>query len=160
MIPYTLLGEPTYANSTHPSIIKRNATEDNYNCYMLEQMLDTYHDCAIQCGKGTRDRMHKIMAAHMRKGIILTNIRHRIRTETRALFDQTAASLREKLGGVCDQVDTDLAVLRGSEATQMERDPVLLNQMERIVDDAKSRLAELERAIEPAQAEARRRSYI
>ncbi|KAI9879730.1 MAG: hypothetical protein M1830_007515 [Pleopsidium flavum] len=140
--------------------IRRDATEDHYNSYILEQMLSTYRNCALESGTETKRRMHDIMSTQMRYGNIFTNIRRRIQREMDKLFDETASNLKQQLGEVCEQIGNDLTVLRGSEAMVMEEHPESLILMERTVAKAKSRMAELLKAIEPAQAEARRLSYI
>lgn len=104
--------------------------------------------------------MHDIMDRKMRSGTIFTNIRRRIEREMNALFEQRAASLTEQLVQVCEQIGSDLAVLRGSEATLMEENPDVLDLIEKTVTEAKRTLDRLQSAVEPTRAEARRRSYI
>ncbi len=146
--------------TSHRSSIKRDATGDHYNSYILEQMLSTYRNCALESGPGMKRRMHDIMSTQMRHGNIFINIRRRTQRETSKLFDETASNLKQQLGEVCEQIGNDLAVLRGSEATVMEEHPEFLDLMKKTVATAKKKLTELLRAIEPAQAEARRLSYI
>jgi hypothetical protein len=107
--------------TSHRSSIKRDATGDHYNSYILEQMLSTYRNCALESGPGMKRRMHDIMSTQMRHGNIFINIRRRIK-ETSKLFDETASNLKQQLGEVCEQIGNDLAVLRGS-ATVMEEHP-------------------------------------
>lgn len=142
------------------SSIKRDATEDHANSYILEQMISTYRNCAQESGTGMRRRMFDIMATKMRSGTIFTNIRRRIEKDMTALFEQRAASLSQQLGQVCEHIGADLAVLRGSEATLMEEDPDFLDSAERTVTEAKIKLDQLQEAVEPARVEARKRSYI
>ena len=104
--------------------------------------------------------MHGIMATKMRSGTIFTNIRRRIEKEMTALFEQRASALTQQLGQVCEQIGADLAVLRGSEATLMEENADFLDSMENTVTEAKKKLERLHTAVQPAQAEARKRSYI
>ena len=104
--------------------------------------------------------MFDIMATKMRSGTIFTNLRRCIQKDMNALFDQRASALTQRLGQVCEQIGADLAVLRGSEATLMEENPEALDLIERIVTEAKRTLDQLQDAVEPARAEARRRSYI
>lgn len=123
-------------------------------------MLSTYRNCALESGTGMKRRMLDIMDRKMRSGTIFTNIRRRTEQEMNALFEQRAASLTAQLGQVCDQIGADLAVLRGSEVTIMEENPDVLDLIEKTVTEAKRTLDRLQSAVEPARAEARRRSYI
>ncbi len=146
--------------TTKRSSITRDATEDDHNSYIVEQMFSTYRSCARESGPEMKIRMLDIMAKKMRTGDIFTNIRCRVEKEVKALFEQRASSLLEQLVQVCEQIGADLAVLRGSKATLMEEDPAFLDLMEKTITKAKKTMEKLQDAAAPARAEATKRAYI
>ncbi|KAL9009156.1 MAG: hypothetical protein Q9173_005791 [Seirophora scorigena] len=114
-----LIRKKCSAISEEVQIIETNARGDHISSFVLDLMVATYRERAMQSGTETMARMHKIMKTRLDKRDIFIHIHNRIEDKLQALFDENVDGMLEHITGMCSSIRPGRCVywspVRGSE---------------------------------------------
>ena len=88
--------------------IRRNASDDNYNSYILREMLPSYRSASQEYGTGKMARQHEIIRRRIADGNLFPNISFCIQNDMTALIDRIFKNVQKKVQGVLNLIRADL----------------------------------------------------
>ncbi|KAL8782106.1 MAG: hypothetical protein Q9213_005676 [Squamulea squamosa] len=128
--------------------VEFNAMNDHISSYILELMIPTYRACAAETGQGTMARMHGTMRRRLVRRDIFKLMQRRIQSETQALFEEKADSLRDHVIEMSESIVSQLETFSGPELDAQKRNPREVEKVREVVQSAKTRNQALQRALE------------
>ncbi|KAL9117075.1 MAG: hypothetical protein Q9187_006391, partial [Circinaria calcarea] len=109
------------------TVIRRNASDDNRNSYVLRAMLPSYRSASQEYGSGKMARQHETIRCRIANGNLFPIISFSIQQDMTALIDKTFKDIQEKVQGVLNLIRADLEIV--------------FSQMAAVKDEAKEELA-------------------
>lgn len=132
----------------HCRIIETNARGDHISSFVLELMIPTYRECAMQRGTETMARMHKIMKTRLDKRDIFIHIHQRIEDKLRALFDENVDGMLEHIAETCSSIRGQVAAFIGPLVEAQKKIPEEVDKVRNLTDEVRIQLSELQGALE------------
>ncbi|KAH7190559.1 hypothetical protein BKA60DRAFT_626321 [Fusarium oxysporum] len=91
-------------------VIRRYASESNYNSYVLQDMIPQYRSAASQKGDGKAARQKSIIQGYIEEGVIFPKMSIAISDRMSQLITETSGRLTSLLSDVFKVVKTDLDI--------------------------------------------------
>lgn len=88
--------------------IRRNASDDTYNSYILREMLPSYRSASQEYGPGKMARQHETIRRQIDGGNMFPNISFCIQNDMTALIARIFQDIQEKVEGVLTLIRADL----------------------------------------------------
>ncbi|KAI4087884.1 MAG: hypothetical protein LQ344_006509 [Seirophora lacunosa] len=129
-------------------IIETNARGDHISSFVLDLMVPTYGECAMQRGTETMVRMHKIMKTRLEKRDIFIHIHKGIEDKLQTLFDENVDGMLERITGFCSSIRGQVAAFIGPLAEAQKKNPEEVDKVRNLTDEARIQLSELQGALE------------
>ncbi|KAI4175409.1 MAG: hypothetical protein LQ348_006168 [Seirophora lacunosa] len=136
------------AISDEGQIIETNARGDHISSFVLDLMVPTYGECAMQRGTETMVRMHKIMKTRLEKRDIFIHIHKGIEDKLQTLFDENVDGMLERITGFCSSIRGQVAAFIGPLAEAQKKNPEEVDKVRNLTDEARIQLSELQGALE------------
>ena len=98
-------------------VIRRNASDDNHNSYVLRAMLPSYRSTSQEYGSGKMARQHETIRRRIANGNLFPIISFSIQHDMTALIDRIFKDIQEKVQEVLNLIRADLEMVFSQMAT-------------------------------------------
>ncbi|KAL8647071.1 MAG: hypothetical protein Q9210_005769 [Variospora velana] len=129
-------------------IIETNARGNHISSFILDLMIPTYRECAMQNGPGTMARMHRIMKTRLDERDIFGLIQKRIEDESQSRFDENVDGMLDGIADICESIKRQIAAFTGPQVEAQMNNPEEVEKVRKQTNEARAQMFELQPGLE------------